>query len=57
MSDKRVCIRALDLYAQHPFLDFADALGVAHMEARGISEILSYDRDFDRLPGVARVEP
>ena len=57
MSDKRVCIRALDLYAQYPFLDFADALGVAHMEARGITEILSYDRDFDRLPEVARVEP
>ena len=57
MSDKRVCIRALDLYAQYPFLDFADALGVAQMEARGITEILSYDRDFDRLPEVARVEP
>ena len=57
MSDKRVCIRALDVYAQYPFLDFADALGVAHMEARGVSEILSYDRDFDQLPGLARVEP
>ena len=57
MSDKRVCIRALDLYAQYPFLDFADALGAAHMEARGITEILSYDRDFDRLPGIERVEP
>lgn len=48
--------KASDL-AQYPFLDFADALGVAHMEARGIAEILSYDMDFDRLPGVARVEP
>lgn len=57
MSDKRVCIRALDLYAQYPFLDFADALGVAHMEARGITEILSYDRDFDRLPEATRAEP
>ncbi len=57
MSDKRVCIRALDLYAHYPFLDFADALGVAHMEAKGIVEILSYDRDFDRVPGVARVDP
>ncbi|MDE0137082.1 MAG: PIN domain-containing protein [bacterium] len=57
MPDKRVCIRALDLYAQYPFLDFADALGVAQTEARGITEILSYDRDFDRLPEVARVEP
>ena len=57
MPDKRVCIRALDVYAQYSFLDFADALGVAHMAARGIAEIVSYDRDFDRLPEVARVEP
>ncbi len=57
MSDKRVCIRALDLYAQYPFLDFADALGVAHMEAKGIVEILSYDRDFDQVPGIVRAEP
>ena len=57
MPDKRVCIRALDLYAQYPFLDFSDALGVAHMEAKGIVEILSYDTDLDRVPGLARVEP
>lgn len=57
MPDKRVCIRALDVYAQYSFLDFADALRVAQMEAREITEILSYDRDFDRIPEVARVEP
>ena len=57
MPDKRVCIRALDPYAQYPFLDFADARGVAHMEVRGTTEILSYDKDFDRLPEVERVAP
>ena len=57
MPDKRACIRALDLYAQYPFLDFADSLGVAHMEAKGITDLLSYDKDLDRLPEVARVEP
>lgn len=39
------------------FLDFGDALAVAHMENRGIREILSYDTDFDRIKSVQRTEP
>jgi predicted nucleic acid-binding protein len=54
---KRTYLRALDLYATHPFLDFEDALAVVHMERQGISEIVTYDRDFDRLPGIKRIEP
>lgn len=57
LSQKRVYIRALDLYASSPFLDFEDALAAAHMGQRGIKEILSYDRDFDRVPGLVRLEP
>lgn len=57
LPQKRLYLRALDLYASSPFLDFGDAVAVAHMESRGIREILSYDGDFDRIPGVARVEP
>ncbi len=57
LRQKRVYLRALDLYAAHPTLDFEDALCVAHMEDEGISEILSYDHDFDRLPAARRVEP
>ena len=54
---KRVYARALDLYAVSPFLDFEDALSVAHMERQGIEEIVSYDADFDRIPSVRRIEP
>ena len=54
---KRTYLRALDLYAAHPFLDFEDALAVAHMERHGISEIVTYDRDFDRIPNLTRIEP
>lgn len=54
---KRVYLRALDIYASAPFLDFEDALAVAHMERRGVTEILSYDRDFDRVGDMQRVEP
>ena len=57
LPQKRVYLRALDIYASSPFLDFEDALAAAHMERHGISEIVSYDRGFDRVPGVRRVEP
>ncbi len=57
LPQKRVYLRALDLYASSPFLDFEDALAAAHMEQRGVTEIVSYDRDFDRLSGLERVEP
>ena len=57
LPQKRVYLSALDLYASSPFLDFEDALAVAHMERLGVTEIASYDRDFDRLPALQRVEP
>ncbi len=57
LQQKRVYLSALDLYASSPFLDFEDALAVAHMERLGVTEIVSYDRDFDRLPTLQRVEP
>ena len=57
LPQKRVYIEALDLYASSPFLDFEDAVAVAHMEQQGITEIVSYDKDFDLLAGLRRVEP
>lgn len=57
LPHKRVYVRALDLYASSPFLDFEDALAASHMEQRGMTEIVSYDKDFDRVAGLQRVEP
>ncbi|MYB84164.1 MAG: type II toxin-antitoxin system VapC family toxin [Chloroflexi bacterium] len=57
LPQKQVCLNALDIYAASPFFDFEDALAVAHMEHAGVTEIISYDRDFDRVPGIERVEP
>ena len=57
LPQKRVYIEALDLYATSPYLDFEDALAAAHMERNGVTEIVSYDRDFDRVAGLQRVEP
>lgn len=54
---KQTCLRALDVFASAPTLGFDDALIVAHMERQGITELVSYDRHFDRVPNVRRVEP
>ena len=57
LSEKHSILRAMQLYTRHSFLDFEDALSVAHMEREQIEEILSYDRGFDRVEEVGRVEP
>lgn len=54
---KRLCFRALETYAAHPSLDFEDALAVGTIENDPSGEICSYDRDFDRVPGVKGAEP
>ncbi|MCL5961776.1 MAG: PIN domain-containing protein [Chloroflexi bacterium] len=56
LANKRVYLRALELYASTK-IDFVDALNVAHMEKADIGRILSFDRDFDNLPGIDRREP
>ncbi|HEY7063160.1 MAG TPA: PIN domain-containing protein [Chloroflexota bacterium] len=57
LPHKRTYLRALDVYAAHPALDFEDALIAAYMERDRLTELYSYDTDFDRLPGITRVEP
>ncbi len=57
LPHKRVYQRALDIWATSQFLDFEDALIVAHMEEQGIGDLLSYDTDFDRVSGITRTEP
>ena len=57
IPQKRVYTRALDIYASLPSLDFEDALAVAHMERLGATEIVSYDKDFDLVTELQRLEP
>lgn len=57
LPDKRVYLRALELYSLFPTLDFADLINAAYMERDQIPEIYSYDRHFDRIPGIKRQEP
>ncbi|MHB0874860.1 MAG: PIN domain-containing protein [Anaerolineae bacterium] len=55
MPDKCVCLEALDLYAESA-LDFEDALLAAHLRARGVDGVYSYDRHFD-VTELVRLEP
>jgi predicted nucleic acid-binding protein len=57
IDHKSTIVDALDVYVQQPHMNFTDALTVAHARRLGITEILSYDRDFDRVGGITRVEP
>jgi predicted nucleic acid-binding protein len=56
LTHRKTYLRALDLYATYP-LDFEDALTLAQMERQKISELYSYDRDFDQAAGITRLEP
>ena len=57
IEHKSTYLRALDVYASARFLDIEDAIVIAHMEREGWTELVSYDRDFDRVSGPIRSEP
>jgi predicted nucleic acid-binding protein len=56
LAQRRMYLRALDLYAAYT-IDFEDALLVAQMERQKVTEVYSYDRDFDQVDGITRLEP
>jgi uncharacterized protein len=56
LPGKRRYRRAFELYVRHN-LPFADAYHAAVMESMGINEVISFDRHFDRIPGLTRTEP
>jgi len=56
LPGKKLYRRIFELYVDQN-IDFIDAYNAAHMEKRGLSQIYSYDSDFDRIAGVRRVEP
>jgi uncharacterized protein len=56
LDHKESVLAALDLW-QGSNLDFADCLAVEHVRRAELAGIYSYDRDFDRIPGIHRLEP
>ena len=56
LQHKRLYSRVFDLYISYP-IDYVDAYHAALLEHYGQGELLSFDRDFDTLPGFTRREP
>jgi predicted nucleic acid-binding protein len=56
VEDMDLIIEALTLY-QGKNLDFADAFLAAIALRRGPQAIYSFDQDFNRIPGITRLEP
>lgn len=56
VTGKEVFLKSLALYAEKN-ISFTDAYIAVQMERAGSEEIYSYDKDFDRLEEVVRVEP
>jgi len=56
VEDLDLIIEALALY-QGKNLDFADAFLAAIALRRGPQAIYSFDQDFNRIPGITRLEP
>ena len=55
-GEKRLYLRAFDLYVRYPQLGFADAIVAARVTEKGMP-LATFDGDFDGLPGVTRWQP
>lgn len=57
INGKSDVMRALEIAEAFPELDFEDCLIAAEMMEDGIAELYSFDRGFEGVPGVIRLEP
>ncbi len=56
LPNKSIYKRTFDLYCGTS-IGFVDAYNAAYMESHGITEVYSYDKDFDKVTGITRLEP
>jgi predicted nucleic acid-binding protein len=56
IQGKRQLQRVFAFYVGHN-ISFADAYHVVFMQQNKLKEIISYDRDFDKIPTITRKEP
>ena len=55
--DRATVLRAAEIALGSAALSARDAVHIAVMERHGIRSVLSFDTDFDRWPGLSRVQP
>lgn len=56
IPEKDIIAEALVLFSRKN-VDYIDAYNAVFMKYHGVDEIYSYDRDFDAIEGIKRVEP
>ena len=56
LREKRVMLRALDIWGDKPKLEFVDALTASYAQQSGV-ELATFDTDFDDIPGIVRWQP
>ena len=56
LPDKDIYYHAFDLYVTKN-ISFADAYNAAYMLSEEVYNIYSWDRDFDKIEGIVRLEP
>lgn len=56
LPDKSLYNRAFDLYITKN-ISYADAYNAVYLQAEEITHIYSWDRDFNKIDGIARLEP
>jgi predicted nucleic acid-binding protein len=57
VQNRRMLLRALAIFGDTVRLDFGDCCILAGMEQAGATTVYSFDRDFDGIAGIVRVEP
>lgn len=53
--DEGIALKAKDLVLQYSDLSARDALHAAVIQAHSIPTLLTFDRGFDRIPGIQRI--
>jgi predicted nucleic-acid-binding protein len=53
---KELILNALIMYSEKN-IDYIDAVNALILKERGIEELYSYDKHFDRIEGLTRLEP
>lgn len=56
LREKRVVLRALDLWTDNPKLGFVDALTASYAQQPGVA-LATFDSDFDHIPDITRWRP
>lgn len=56
LSRKGLLHSTFDIYV-NANISFADAYHAALLQEQGTTEVVSFDRDFDRVPWIERIEP